>query len=306
MKRIVGAAAVAVAAFMQADGSVCRSQEVGMDMVVLSNRHGSVTVSLKGAQMRSYRPAGMTEDLLFAPKSMESQGTKFLHGGIPVCWPWFGRNGEPGSDMHGFARYSLFEVRKQTETDDATTLVLGLRPTDETRKLWPFDFDLEFTIRLGATLDLSLRTKNTDARPVKITEGLHPYWRVSDRARVRVDGLDGCPYCFAEVSRVADKTWKGTFSADGHFDHVFTLGPREQTISDDGWGRMVTLRGTGYSKLVIWTTEEFKAGELENLAPEDIPRFVCVEPATLFRPEAYTLAPGEDHVLSVSISSRGR
>ena len=300
------AASVAVGVLLQADGGVCRSQEDGMDMMVLSNRFGSVTVSLKGAQIRSYRPAGMAEDLLYAPKSMAFDGTKLNHGGIPVCWPWFGRNGEPGSVSHGFARTSLFEVRGKTETDDATTLVLGLRPTDETRKVWPYDFDLEYTIRLGATLDLSLRTRNTDARPVKITEGLHPYWRVSDRARVRVEGLDGCPYCFADVSQVADKTWKGTFVPDGHFDHVFTLGPREQTITDDGWNRTVTLRGAGYSKIVIWTPETFKAGQFENLDPEDKLRFVCVEPATLFRPDAYTLAPGEEHVLSVSIAVRGR
>ena len=301
VKKVVGAAVIAVAASMQVDGGVCRSQEDGMDMMEISNKFGSVTLSLMGAQIRSYRPAGMKEDLLFAPKSMAIDGTKHVHGGIPVCWPWFGRNGEPGSVSHGFARTSLFEVRKQAETDDATTLVLGLRPTDETRKVWPYDFDLEYTIRLGATLDLFLRTKNTDARPVKITEGLHPYWRVSDRRRVRVDGLDGCPYCFADVSQVADKKWKGTFVPDGHFDHVFTLGPRALTIADDGWGRTVTMRGEGYSKIVIWTPGPFKAGENENLDPADMLNFVCVEPATLFRPDAYTLAPGKEHVLSVSI-----
>ena len=93
VKKVVGAAAIAVAALMQADGSVCRSQEDGMDMMVLSNKYGSVTVSLMGAQIRSYRPAGMKEDVLFAPKTMAIDGTKHVHGGIPVCWPWFGRNG---------------------------------------------------------------------------------------------------------------------------------------------------------------------------------------------------------------------
>ena len=44
--------------------------------------------------------------------------------------------------------------------------------------------------------------------------------------------------------------------------------------------------------------------EFENLSAEDILHFVCVEPATLFRPDAYTLAPGEEHVLSVSIAVR--
>ena len=296
--------AIAALTAVQAVADVARIQEDGMDVMVLSNRFGTATVSLRGAQVRSYKPAGMCEDVLFGPKTMAFEGTKDNRGGIPVCWPWFGRNGEPGSKPHGFARYSLFEIRGQKETDDGTILTLGLKPTDETRKVWPYDFDLEYTIRLGATLDLSLRTRNTDARPVKITEGLHPYWRVSDRRKVRVDGLDGCPYCFADVSQVADQTWKGTFVPDGHFDHVFTLAKHEQTITDAGWGRTVVMRGSGYSKIVIWTPDAFQAGQFENLSPEDILHFVCVEPATLFRPDAYTLAPGEEHVLSVTIAAR--
>lgn len=293
-------AAVFLAVAAQAVACTVRIQEEGMDMIALSNRFGSVKVSLRGAQVRSYKPAGMAEDVLFVPKTTTLDGTADDRGGIPVCWPWFGRNGEPGSAPHGFARYSLFEVRAEKDAADGTTLTLGLKPTDETRKVWPCDFDLEYTIHLGSTLDLSLRTRNTDARPVKITEGLHPYWRVSHRSNVRVDGLDGCPYCFADVSQVADQTWKGTFVPNGHFDHVFTLAKREQTITDTGWGRTVLLRGSGYSKIVIWTPEK----QFENLSAEDILHFVCVEPATLFRPDAYTLAPGEEHVLSVSIAVR--
>ena len=291
-------ATVLLAVATQAVAGTVRIQEDGMDMIALSNRFGSLTVSLRGAQVRSYKPAGMAEDLLFVPKTTTLEGTKDDRGGIPVCWPWFGRNGEPGTESHGFARYSRFEVRGQKETSEGTTLTLGLKPTDETRKVWPYDFDLEYTIRLGVTLDLSLRTRNTDARPVKITEGLHPYWRVSDRNKVRVDGLDGCMYCFADVSQVADQTWKGAFVPNGHYDHVFTLAKREQTITDTGWDRTVVLRGSGYSKIVIWTPE----GQFENFTAEEALHFVCVEPATLFRPDAYTLAPGAEHVLSVSIS----
>lgn len=298
----IAISALAALTALRAAAGVTLVQEDRMDVMVLSNRFGTASISLRGAQVRSYKPAGMTEDVLFGPKTMAFEGTKDNRGGIPVCWPWFGRNGEPGSKPHGFARYSLFEVRGQEEDADGTTLTLGLRPTDDTRKVWPYDFDLEYKIRLGATLDLSLRTRNTDARAVKITEGLHPYWRVSDRRKVRVDGLDGCPYCFADVSQVADRTWKGTFVPDGHFDHVFTLAKREQTITDTGWGRSVLMRGSGYSKIVIWTPDVFQAGQFENLSPEDILRFVCVEPATLFRPDAYTLSPGEEHVLSVSIA----
>ena len=302
VRGLATAALVAVAA--GADASISGYKENnGMDMIALSNRNGSATVSLRGAHIRSYRPAGMEHDLLFNPKVTAFDGTAHNHGGIPVCWPWFGRNGEPGSKPHGFARYWMFEVLRRESTDGCDTLVLGLKPSDETRKLWPYEFDMEYTIRLGETLDLSLRTRNTDTRPMKITEGLHPYWLVSDRRQVRVDGLDGCPYCFADVSQVADKTWKGTFVPDGHFDHVFTLGSHEQTITDAGWNRKVVMRGSGYSKIVIWTPDPFPAGKYENLDPSDLLKFVCVEPATLFRPDAYTLAPGEEHVLSVTIDA---
>ena len=73
------------------------------------------------------------------------------------------------------------------------------------------------------------------------------------------------------------------------------------TIADDGWARTVPMRGEGYSTIDVWTPGPFKAGENENLDPADMLNFVCVEPATLFRPDAYTLAPGKEHVLLVSI-----
>lgn len=284
-------------AAMQAVAGVSHIQEDGMDIMVLSNRFGSVSVALHGAQIRSYHPAGLAEDLLFCPK-----GRTDGFGGIPVCWPWFGRNGAPGSKPHGFARDSLFEVRQTVEADDVSTLVLGLKPTDETRKAWPYDFDLEYSIRLSETLELALRTRNTDTRPVTITEGLHPYWLVSDRRQVRVDGLDGSPYCFADVSQVSDKTWKGTFVPDGHFDHVFTISSREQTIHDEGWKRRVSLCGQGYSKIVIWMPDDKQAKQFA-LDSDEMLRFVCVEPATLFRLDAYTLPPSSEHVLKVKILS---
>ena len=97
-------ATVLLAVATQAVASTVRIQEDGMDMIALSNRFGSLTVSLRGAQVRSYKPVGMAEDLLFEPKTTTLEGTKDDRGGIPVCWPWFGRNGEPGTESHGFAR----------------------------------------------------------------------------------------------------------------------------------------------------------------------------------------------------------
>ena len=277
----------------------------GERTVVLSNCFGRAVVSLKGAQVRSWRPCG-GEEVLFRPKDMTFRGTDDNRGGIPVCWPWFGQNGEPGALPHGFARYSDFEVRGTSETADGTVVVFGLPPSAATRAIWPFDCDLTYTVALGRELRLTLTTKNVGTNDAWITEGLHPYWRVSDRRKVAVKGLDDIPYCFADLGREPTAEWKGDFIPAVHYDHVFWRGDRTATIDDPGLGRKIVISGTGYNKYVIWTPAAFKAGEFQNLMPENAFDFVCVEPATLFRPDGYSLRPGQSHVMEVSLSCTPR
>lgn len=307
------AAALALAAPAEAQdrggdplpAGVTFAEERTARLVRLENRFGQLEVSLKGAQIRSYVPVGQTE-LLYRPRNMDFSGQALNHGGIPVCWPWFGCNGEPGSPPHGYARYSDFIFGGVRRFDDGSLeLTLQLRPTPENLKLWPHEVELDYRITLGPKLRLELETHNAGKERVVITEGLHPYWKVSDRKNVRVDGLDGLRYCFADEGTVDDKIWKGEFIPDGHFDHVFRLAPKRKpvSISDSMTGRRIVLSGDGYSKLVIWTPTPFEAGELGNLPPEDSLVFVCVEPATLFRDEAYALAPGESHIMRVCIAA---
>ena len=56
-------ATVLLAVATQAVAGTVRIQEDGMDMIALSNRFGSLTVSLRGAQVRSYKPAGIEAGL---------------------------------------------------------------------------------------------------------------------------------------------------------------------------------------------------------------------------------------------------
>ena len=278
----------------------------GNDRVLkIENRHGRVVLSLKGAQIRSYAPAGVGE-VLYRPQDMSFQGTTENRGGIPLCWPWFGRNGEPGSAPHGFARHSDFSVLEFFDDGARTGVVMSLAPTDETRRLFPYDCALEYRVLLGETLQLELKTVNRGTNEVLITEGIHPYWRVEDRRRTSVAGLDGAPYCFADLTTVSNAVWKGDLVPSNHLDHVFWCGGKPLRIADEVSGRTVELSGSGFSKYVVWTPDAFRDGDFENLPSADKMNFVCVEPATLFRTDGYRLPPGKSHVMSVSIRARGR
>ena len=116
-------------------------------------------------------------------------------------------------------------------------------------------------------------------------------------------GLDGMPYCFADETTVSNAVWRGDFIPDRHYDHVFWRGGADAVVVDPAWRRSIRISGEGYGKYVIWTPGDFKAGDFENLMPENAFDFLCVEPATLFRADGYLLKPGESRAMRVTIAA---
>ena len=175
----------------------------GFPVVAMACQYGSVRLSLYGAHVLDYRPTGHAPVLFMSKATNLAPGTA-IRGGIPVCWPWFGRCGEPGSGAHGFARKSAWQVVGSEYSEEESTIHLRLVSTDETKKLWPHDFVLDYTLTLSMKLTLALKTENTGRESFSITEGFHPYFRVMERDHVTVRGLDGCEFCDARETDVAE------------------------------------------------------------------------------------------------------
>ncbi len=285
------------------------SQDTGVPVVALANKYGSCEIDLKGARVLSYRPTGQ-QPVLFLPKSMKAEPAAWTHGGIPVCWPWFGRNGEPGSASHGFARQMTFSVRSSEYSEDSTEITLALASSDETRRIWPYDFDLEIKVSISMSLNVTLTARNTGKEKFFYTEGFHPYFNLSDAATVKVRGVDGAPVCDAREAKADgspftakdfDSKWQGDLTVDRDYDHVFTTKDGEYAIFDPTINRTIVIRAHGNKKLVIWHPPA-DYGEA-NMQPGDNRRMVCVEPATLFRDEGEWLEPGATHQLRMAIQS---
>ena len=252
-----------------------------LSLLVLSNAFGRVEVSTLGAQVTSYAPAGRA-DVLFMPADRDFSRNREMHGGIPVCWPWFGRFGEPGSRMHGLARYAEWTVAERTDS----RVVLALESSEATRKVWPHDFRLRYTIDLAERLRLTLVSENTGARPFKVTQGFHPYFRVADPSKVVVRGLEKPLAAFPGIDGGHPR------SADGRY-----------SFNVDERGGRVALEAKGESKLVVWNPGPDWDGWKPdcNLARGDWPKFLCVEPAVIGRENAILLAPGGRNEFSMTI-----
>ena len=279
---------------------VFRSGHCGYPEVVIASQYGVAEVALLGGNVLSYRPTGHSP-VIFRPAKRDYNRGDSFHGGVPVCWPQFGRMAFPDLPQHGFARMMPFAVKGTEYSEDLTEVTLVLKSDAETRKLWPHDFRLELKVSVSMKLNITLTTVNTGDAPFAFSCGLHPYLLVRDREAVSVRGLDGCGYVYAED--MSEHTLAGDLSMREAADHVFTLpdAPKHEfALVDPGLRRWIAVVSGGNGRTVVWNPgPEMK---LPDFAADDWRRFVCVEPVSDW-PGSRTLGPGERHELMVAIQS---
>ena len=280
---------------------VFREGFAGYPDAVIACKYGSAEIALLGANVLSYRPTGHSP-VIFRPAKRDYNRGDSFHGGIPVCWPQFGNRFSKDLPQHGFARKMVFEVRGTEYSEEMTEIRLGLKSDDETRKLWPHDFDLEYTVSVSMKLNLKLVTKNTGLAPFDFSCGLHPYFLLRERDAAVVKGLDGTTF-FNGLTGTPDEVQAGDLKVDHEVDHIFNLpaAPKHEfAILDPGLRRAIALVSSGNTKTVVWNPGP--EGKLPDFDPDDWRKFVCVEPVSDW-PGGGTLAPGVSHELLAAIQS---
>ena len=141
---------------------VFRAGLAGYPNVLIANKYGSAEISLLGANVLDYRPTGVGP-VIFRPAKRDYNRGDSVHAGVPVCWPQFGNRFSRELPQHGFARRLVFEVRGTEYSEEKTEIVLGLRSDAETRKVWPHDFDLEYTV--SVTMKIGRATRLNSSHP---------------------------------------------------------------------------------------------------------------------------------------------
>ena len=282
---------------------VFRPSEHGSPVAVLANQYGSAEISLLGATTISYKPTG-NQPVLYMPHQYDSKpaGTE-IHGGIPICWPWFAGNGPQGARMHGLARYGRWWVKGSEYSEDDTELTLGYASDEATRAIWPHDFELELKIQLSMKLTLALRATNTGKDEFSVTEGFHPYFMVRERDRTEVLGVDGCTFTDTNEPEKLGRVWTGGYEVRGGGSKIYDVTKYEYVLMDHALRRAIAIVSRGNRRLVVWNPGEESASKVEDFGVDGWKKFVCVEPCSTPRDVAYTLKPGESHDLLIAVQS---
>jgi len=252
----------------------------GLTMIEIANPLATATLTTQGGQLLAYRPRVARDDLLFVGERAHRAPGLEIKGGVPICWPWFGRDSvDPERLIHGFARlFDWSPTLCETCADGSTRVRMRLVSDARTRSAWPHDFALEVEIRVGATLSVALTTHNLDASVLHVTQGLHAYFRIGDLARLRVEGLDGCSYLdYAADARERVVVQAGDLGVTGEVNRIYESVPSCLSILDPGLGRRIWIQGDNSRTCVVWNPWIESARNMEDLDDDDYRRFICVE-----------------------------
>ena len=252
-----------------------------------------------GAQVVSWRPTG-GEEVLWASHSSAYEPGIAIRGGIPICFPWFG-SGLSGDRVpsHGFARLTSWTLADVEDDGSTVTATHSLSATNETRRVFPYEFFAVHRATFGRHLDVHLSVQNTGEVPFTFEEALHTYLRVGDSRQVVVRGLDGFEY-IDQVDSGLRKTQDGDIRITGETDRVYLSGGGVDVI-DPVLRRTLHVRMAQAADTVVWNPWIDRAAALPDFDDDGWQTMVCIEGANV-RAHAVALDPGAVHSLGYQVS----
>ncbi|HAS61966.1 MAG TPA: D-hexose-6-phosphate mutarotase [Vibrio sp.] len=257
-------------------------------------------ISLHGGHVVSYQPSDQ-QDLIWMSEKAIFDGKAALRGGIPVCWPWFGRIAAPA---HGFARTSEWELVEHRENDQGVIVELALFPSEETHQIWPHMFDARLLVEVGSELKVTLKVINIDDEEWVFSGALHTYLNVGDILQAQTTGM-GAEYI---DSLQADKVCQGgeALVLTDTIDRVYTQPEAVIEVADKVLERTLCIENHGHNSAVLWNPWAEGAQSMGDMQDNGYKTMFCVE-STVHAPtikQGITLQPGESYDLVTVISAK--
>lgn len=230
----------------------------------------------RGGMITSWQVQG--QKLLYLDTERFANPDLSVRGGIPILFPICGnlpdntytyKGQQYKLKQHGFARDLAWEVT-DSETQDRVSITLVLNSNEQTRAVYPFDFQLAFTYQLlNQSLEIHQRYINYSDEPMPFSYGLHPYFETADKTQLKFD---------IPATEFQDQLTKTSHPFAGNFDFKSDeidvafkqLSSQSATTIDPRRGLKLQLNwDNAYSTLVFWTV---KGKDYYCLEPWSAPR----------------------------------
>ncbi|MEU2831180.1 D-hexose-6-phosphate mutarotase [Streptomyces lavendulae] len=269
--------------------SVTRRRIGEIPLLVVDHPRVRGAVSVQGAQLLSWQPAGSAPGLWLGERNAWVAGTP-VRGGVPLCWPWFGTVAKPS---HGFARTLDWDLVSHDTTEDGVVLVFRLESSDVTRALWPHEFTLTTRITLGETCGIEVEAGGEH----RSTAALHTYLQIGSLGEAEVSGLG--KHYRDNLLATDGSDAGGAVTPAGHIERVYPEPDEVSVVTDRALGRAVEIAHHGASDVIVWNPGPELAAGMADLTDEDHLRFLCVETGRVNTP--LEAAPGRPARLGLTL-----
>ncbi|WP_413166925.1 aldose epimerase [Capilliphycus salinus ALCB114379] len=272
---------------------------------ILSDERISAKVSVvpeRGGIITTWR-IGETE-IFYLDTERFADPSLSVRGGVPLLFPICGNlandsytlNGETYQlKQHGFARNLPWEVTEQS-TENGASLTVSLKSNEQTRAVYPFDFELNYIYTLrGNCLELRYRHTNLSGEPMPFATGIHPYFIATDKQQLVFD-LPSTQFQAKDDDKIQTFSGEFDFEQDEIDVAFFNLSKPSAVVTDPSRNLKLTFNwDERYSTLVFWT---IKGKEFYCLEPWSSPRNALNTGESLMKAE-----PGETVETFVTITA---
>jgi len=205
------------------------------------------------------------QEILYLDEERFANPQLSVRGGVPILFPICGNlpdNTYTLNDkqytlkQHGFARDLPWKSTQDQVTPEKASLTLVLSSNEQTRAVYPFDFQLAFTYQIqGNTLEIKQQFTNLSTEPMPFSTGFHPYFLTVDKNQLKFE---------IPSQEYQDQITKEIHSFNGGFDFnrdeidvaFKQLSSKSATVTDHARKLKLTLEyDDTYSTLVFWTVK---------------------------------------------------
>jgi len=249
-----------------------------MDIIEIQHPSCHARIALQGAQLLEWTPHGCDHSLLWCTPDQYFQPGRAIRGGVPICWPWFNKQGQPS---HGFARTERWSLCAQETLSDRVIVTLELKDSEHTREIWPHPFHLRLTLSLGHECQIDL---NIDCQAAS-TGALHTYLNVGDVQNTQVSGL-GLEYfdSLTQQNIQIDSIDAPVLKINQAVDRIYTAPLPLSIVRSPLFPSAIEVEHQHHQEVVIWNPWQEGAQALSDMNTDDFQKMLCVETASISHP----------------------
>lgn len=282
---------------LEIPGVLCFTQSAGgLTRAAVTTPWSQAEVYLQGAQVTGFQISG-APPLLFLSQASRFEPGKAIRGGVPICFPWFGRRA--GDMAHGFARTTEWALQTVHPFPGGGVRLDFHLPPSPARTEWA---SLQAVMRVSVTSQLGLELVVTHAgadQPVEFEACFHSYFAVGDVGRIAIHGLEGATFLDHLQEPPSECRSMEPVRITAQTDRTYRDTTSTVWIEDSELRRRIRLAKSGSASTVVWNP--WTTQPLADLAPGEYRRMVCVESGNVSR-NRVRLPPGGTSHLHVTIS----